>query len=167
MHLYMCVHFRRTFSQVTPGGGRRHIEDCVVVPLHLLQCVTHKNLFYYVRFSAADLMWQISTQLFSQEQIDAITDGLMKVLCYKDMNVRVCRALSLYQRTHILLELMLIVNVFAMKCPICSFSKVTLNIGASAILLLVTTAFFTGTVFLFRDERSLSRVLHPAMHVCV
>ena len=33
--------------------------------------------------------------------------------------------------------------------------------------MLVTTAGFTGTVLFLRDERSLSRVLHPAVCVCV
>ena len=34
-----------------------------------------------------NLMWQISTHLFSQELEDAITDGLKKAFCYE---VRVC-----------------------------------------------------------------------------
>ena len=39
-------------------------------------------------YISALLQWQISTRLFSKEQVDVITDCLMKCFCYKDMDVR-------------------------------------------------------------------------------
>lgn len=41
----------------------------------------------FVLLSTAALQHQISAHLFSKEQVDVITEGLMKAFCYKSMDV--------------------------------------------------------------------------------